>query len=432
MNATTWFILGLAVAVVSFLIYRIVDLLQLSHIKKAPQPQDLEKLTAKIYEKKRQNKIKRTNKIFWKGTVSWGVQLAYALAMPFTISYLHKQHDLSPGTIYTSLMVASFLLNLLLSKLFTLWTLAPPFACRAREHERVLRLGNVAWQAWGVVAWAGPVYFLYPAFGAYGWVGSVLFTFLSQLAQLVFFIYTMKKRATPYQEYKGLSKEFKESLHTYLQGQEMDDEEVGVVEGMKVGPNAFATSLSDYYRQIVLTKELVEGYPDPANPDFTLKLEDDTLESVVSHEVGHIVNHHVEKMIFFGFVVSALSTIAVYHLFSNIELIREVFGFLSHQFPNIAKTDTRLSLYFGQALLNVLLVYPMTFIMISLVRRNEVQADTHLLETNGCKNGKDFFHQIRHIAPVPNNPLWDRCNSTHPAPHLREERMKKHEEQHCK
>ena len=112
--------------------------------------------------------------------------------------------------------------------------------------------------AWGVASWGVPVYFLWEFFGKAGWIGSVLSIFIAQIIQLAVFIYTVKRMATPYQQYPELSDAFKRNLHEYLESQAFRDDEVGVLKGKKLGPNAFATSLGGY-RQIVLTEELIKG-----------------------------------------------------------------------------------------------------------------------------------------------------------------------------
>ena len=118
----------------------------------------------------------------------------------------------------------------------------------------------MGWQAWGILSWAVPTYFFYQFFGVQGWIGSVLCMVVSQLIQLVVFIYNIKKKAIPYEQYDGLSAEFKASLHKYLQSQGIRDDEVGIIQNMKVGPNAFATSLTGWYRQIVVTEEMIKNY----------------------------------------------------------------------------------------------------------------------------------------------------------------------------
>ena len=415
-----WLLGAGIIGLVGFFIYRWIDLRQLKHIGNATQPTDLEGMTTDLYEKKRKRKKSRFWKMFLSRTFSWGLQFVYVIVgMPFLVGYAKAY--LSDGLVYMGLMGIGWLLNMFLTKIFSLWTPALPF--RFHVQGRSWQKGLMIWQAWGMVAWAGPVYFL-ATLGPTGWMGSVAFLWVSQILQLVFFIYTTKKKLTPYQQYEGLSDAFKENLHTYLQSQDISDDEVGVLSGMKMGPNAFATGIFGY-RMIAMTEELVKGYQDPTNSDFILKLSDESLESVIAHEVGHIKGYHVLKSVAFGAFFSSLTTIAIYYLFSKGGL------FSPHQFLFASDTGAQIFSFYGQSLFNVMLMYPLTFIMISLTRKHEWEADTHLLNTNGCKKGYEFFHQIRHIAPVSNDPLWDRCNSTHPAPEIREKRMKKWSEEHC-
>jgi Zn-dependent protease with chaperone function len=425
----------MALGFVAYLLYRWVDIKQYGFIGEAKQPGDLEKITSEIFEAKRKRKRRRTFGHIIKGTMTWGIQALYIFPGMFFLVVFLQQKEISDGFIYNALMVVTFLVNMLLSKMFAVWAPSRPYACRAYKHESIWRPGNMAWQAWGILSWAVPTYFFYSMYGAQGWVGSVIFMTLSQIVQLIFFIYQLKQKAIPYQEYEGLSDTFKSNLQAYLKTQGIDDKEVGVMQGMGVGPNAFATSITGWYRQIVMTEELIKGFQDPTNPAFTMKLGEDTLESIVAHEVGHVKHHHVEKSMFFGVFFSAVVTIAVYTIFSHItpKDLTTIFGYIAPagwQFK--ADTTQQLMLYWGQSMFNIMLTYPLTFIMLGITRGNEYQADTHLLETNGCKNGQDFFHQIRHIAPVPNLPLWVKCNHTHPDAHDRETRMIEWSDKHCK
>ncbi|BBM87754.1 M48 family metallopeptidase [Candidatus Uabimicrobium amorphum] len=414
-----WLTFLVAFGAVSFLIYRIVDFLQYMHVNKFTKPDDIT-MNEDVFKKKRQRKGSRSMKLLWKGTSSWGAQLVFIASIPFLV-YWFNQKGISDGYVYMILIGLSFVLNLTLSKLFPLWTPARPYACRAFQHEKAIQPGNMAFHFWGVVSWSVPAYFFWEYFQVNGWIGSVFFIIISQLIQVVIFIYSIKKSAIPYLEYPGLSDNFKKNMQKYLKEHGMKDSEVGVLR-MNMGPNAFATSLAGY-KQIVITEELIQGYKDPTNPDFTLKLSEDTIEAITSHEVGHIRHHHVEKGIAMGILISSAVTIAVYHLFSadpsNYVLFKE-------------GTSQQLLLYWGQCIFNTMLVYPITFITLLVSRRKETQADTYLLNTNGCKNGKDFFHQIRHIAPVNNLGLWHSCNGTHPAAHEREQRMLEWEKEHCK
>lgn len=414
-----WLTFLVAFGAVSFLIYRIVDFLQYLHVNKFPKPDDL-KINEEVFNKKRQRKGSRSMQLLWKGTSSWGAQVVFITSIPFMV-YWFNQKGVSDGYVYMILIGLSFVLNLMLSKLFPLWTPARPYACRAFQHEKAIQPGNMAFHFWGVVSWSIPAYFFWEYFKVNGWIGSVFFIVISQLVQVFIFIYSIKKSAIPYLEYPGLSNNFKKNMQKYLKEHGMQDSEVGVLR-MNMGPNAFATSIGGY-KQIVITEELIQGYKDPANPDFTLKLSEDTIEAITSHEVGHIRHHHVEKGIAMGILISSAVTIAVYHLFSadpsNYVLFKE-------------GTSQQLLLYWGQSIFNTMLVYPITFMMLFISRRKETQADTYLLNSNGCKNGKDFFHQIRHIAPVDNLGLWHSCNGTHPPAHEREKRMLEWEKEHCK
>lgn len=416
-----WLIGACIVAFVGFAIYRWIDWLQIRHIAKVEMPTDLEKMTEEIYEKKRKSKSKRAWKNFVKVSASWGVQFGYILGgMPLLV-IVAKNAKFSDGTIYMGLIVISWLLNMLMSKVFSLWT--PTLLWANRPHsESIWKLNNMAFQAWGVVSWAGPVYFL-AQYGAKGWYGSVAWLWVSQVLQLLVFIFSIKKKAIPYQDYKGLSDGFKASLKKYLAGQGLRDDEVGVIQGMGVGPNAFATGIFGY-RQMIMTEELIKGFNDPSNPNFEFKLGDDSLEAIVAHEVGHIKGRHVMKALFVGALFSSITTVLVYFIFASKAIPPDYFFFDRN-------TSSQIFAYFGQSFFNIVITIPLNFMMISLIRYNEYEADTHLLNTDGCKNGKDFFHQIRHVAPVPNHPMWDRCNATHPAPHTREKRMIEWEKEHC-
>jgi Zn-dependent protease with chaperone function len=413
---TTILVLGL----LSFAFYRVVDLWQTRFVAQYKQPDDL-KLSAKVYLDKRERKRARSMQLFWKGSVSWLVQAIYVCLVPFAIVVFHGW-KLSYGWIYAILIVTGFLMNMLISKLFPLWTPTRPFICRGYQHEHVWNKGNLAFHAWGVASWTIPVYFLWDAFAQNGWIGSVVFIVISQLLQVFVFIYVIKRAAIPYQQYPDLSAQFKENLHHYLQSQGLRDDQVGVLAETEMGPNAFATGILGY-KQIVLTDELIKGYPDPTNPQFTLKLSDDTLEAITAHEAGHLHHHHITKGLFWGILLQAVVTIAVYHLFSGDP--RQYLLF--HE-----NTTHQLLLYWGQSIFNVMLVYPITFMMLYLSRRKEWEADTFLLTTNGCKNGADFFYQMRHLAPIANADIWHACNGTHPAPEEREQRMRKWAAEHCK
>jgi hypothetical protein len=160
-QAQSWYAILLAIGIVSFLIYRLVDFLQIRYVKKFPMPGDLEKLTNEVYEKKRKRKKARSVKLFWKGASSWLVHTIFVLAaipMLITISYHYK---LSSGVIYILLMVAGFIINMLLSKLFPPWSPAKPYACRAFQNERTWQPANMAMQAWGIASWAVPVYYFW-------------------------------------------------------------------------------------------------------------------------------------------------------------------------------------------------------------------------------------------------------------------------------
>lgn len=408
-----WIDALLALGVVAYLAYRVADWLQVEFVKNAPQPSDLEQLTAEIYRDKRERKRERSAKMLWKGSFSWILQVGYALVgIPVCVYLL--QSKLSYGSIYLVLIGFSFLLNMLLSKMFTLWTPSRPFACRDFHGDRVWTLRNMAFQAWGLSIWVVPVYFCWSFYQSNGWVGSVLFLIIGQIVQVIIFIYSIKNAAIPYQNYPGLSEQFKSSLHAYLQKQNMRDSEVGILSGMDMGPNAFATGLFGY-RQIILTEDLVKGYQDPGNPKFTLQLRDDTLEAITSHEMGHIKHYDVEKGIILGTFISSAVTIVVYYLFAARPEQYLLFA---------AGTSQQILLYWGQAIFNAMLLYPLTCLMMYLKRRQEYLADTFMLETNGDKNGHDFFHQMRHIAPVENHSLWHSLNMTHPPAQQREERIK--------
>jgi len=420
--AEKWFFIPTILGIVGFLFYRFADYLQHKHTQGATQPTDLKQLTPEVYAQKKARKLKRTSSAVWKNSLAWGLQFGYVLlGIPTLINLLIAQ-KWSPGTIYTTLGIMGWVLNMLISKMFSLWSPTLPFIPHAHNPRKTWTFGNAAWQAWGIASWSLPAYFFFATLQQNGWVGSIAMIWVSQLIQLVIFIYTIKKQAIPYQQYPGLSSEFKANLHTYLEKQGFRDDEVGVLKGLKMGPNAFATSLTPGFRQIVMTEELVEGFRDPQNPNFKLKLDDSALEAVISHEVGHIKNHHVPKSIFWGGLFSSITTFAVYQVFGAKG------GFVLFD----AETSRQLTMFWGQSVLNVTLVFLLNFIMIGIIRGNEYQADTHLLETNGCKKGDQFFHQIRHIAPVPNHPLWDRCNATHPAPEDREQRIKEWQSKHCK
>lgn len=417
----------------AFLLYRWIDVRQYGFIGDVKRPEDLEDISPTVFENKRKSKRSRTWKHIFKGTMTWGIQALYIFPAMFFLMAFLQQKELSDGIIYNILMVATFIVNMLVSKLFAVWAPTRPYACRTYQRESIWRPGNMAWQAWGIVSWAVPTYFFYAMYGVDGWVGSVAFMTISQIVQLIFFIRNLKQKAIPYQEYEGLSATFKGNLQTYLQSQGIDDSEVGVIQGMGVGPNAFATSITSWYRQIVMTEELIVGFTDPNNPEFTFKLDEDTLEAVIAHEVGHVKKHHVEKSVFFGVLFSGLVTVAVYTIFSHIKAqhLNFILSYVADGWKLKSDTSQQLMLYWGQSLFNAMLTYPLTFVMLSITRNNEHQADTHLLETNGCKNGHDFFHQIRHIAPVPNLPAWERCNHTHPPAHEREKRMLDWKDEHC-
>ncbi|MCB9637472.1 MAG: M48 family metalloprotease [Myxococcales bacterium] len=420
--AEKWFSIPALIGVVGFLLYRIADFLQHQHTKAATQPTDLEKMTPEIFEQKKKRKLKRTSGALWKNTLSWGLQFGYVIGGIPGIFNLLEARGWSSSSIYTALGVIGWIFNMLVSKMFSLWTPALPFMPHAHNPRKTWTFGNAAWQAWGVASWSVPAYFFFSAMQQNGWVGSVAMIWVSQIIQLAIFIFTIKKQAVPYQQYAGLSPEFKTNLHAYLEKQGFNDAEVGVLKGLKMGPNAFATSLTPGYRQIVMTEELVEGFRDPQNPNFQLKLDDSALEAVIAHEVGHIKNYHVQKAIFWGGLFSSITTIAVYQIFGAKGAEFFIFD---------ANTSRQITMFWGQSILNVTMMFLLNFIMIGVIRGNEYQADTHLLETNGCKKGDQFFHQIRHIAPVTNHPLWDRCNATHPAPEVREARIKEWQSKNC-
>ncbi|MEM1008027.1 MAG: M48 family metallopeptidase, partial [Myxococcota bacterium] len=383
--------------------------------------EDLEQLSDEVWQKKKQRKVQRSRKNLWKNIAVWGVQFGYVVGgIPLFANMLLAKF--SPGTTYTVLSVAGWLLNMGLSRMFSLWAPTLPFMPHAHNPRKVWTFGNALWQGFWVASWTAPTYFFYSAMSTNGWIGSVAMLWVSQIVQLAIFIFTIKKQAIPYQKYEGLSDNFKGNLHQYLKSQGFEDHEVGVLKGLKMGPNAFATGLTSGYRQIVMTEELVKGFQDPQNPDFELKLSDDALESVIAHEVGHIKNYHVQKSVLLGGIISSFTTILVYSVFGRK-------GLDSILFDDAA--TPQLLMFWGQSILNITLVFLINFVMIGMIRGNEYQADTHLLETNGCKKGHEFFHQIRHIAPVNNHPVWDRLNSTHPAPHLREKRIRDWQKEHC-
>jgi len=416
-----WFALLLIVGVIGFIVYRIADWLQVGFVKGFPQPEDLEKLPKGVYESKRRRKMVRSRKSFWKGIINWLLQIVIIiLGMPMLVVFLFKQ-GLSYGWIYGILVVLGYILNLLFSKYFSLWTPASLRTDTSKTTRSIWTKGNLFFHAWGIVSWSGPAYVFWSYYETNGWIGSVISMIITQTIQLVVFIYTVKNSAIPYQEYEGLSKEFKQSLQKYLQDQGIRDDEVGVLAGSKMGPNAFATGLLGY-KQIVLTEELIKGYKDKGT-DFVLKLGDNTLEAIVAHEIGHIKNHHIEKSIAVGTLVSSLVTVGVYHLFSANPTTYFFFD---------QTTTHQILLYWGQSIFNLMLLYPLTFFMMTRAQQNEYEADTYMLETNGCNNGQDFFHQMRHIAPVPNHPLWHACNMTHPDPYVREQRMTEWTKEHCK
>lgn len=424
----------MAIGLIAFLFYRWTDVRQLSFISGAKRPEDLEKLNEEVFLKKRSGKRKRTFSHLFKSTFNWGGQALYIFPGMFFVIVFLQQKNISDAFIYNALMVITFVMNMLISRLFGLWNPGRPYACRAYTKESRWRPGNMAWEAWGIVSWAVPTYFFYSVYGASGWVGNVIFLTISQVIQLLFFIYNLKQKAIPYQEYEGLSDAFKASMQAYLKSQGIKDNEVGVMKGMGVGPNAFATSFTGWYRQIVFTEEIITGFQDPNNPEFQFKLGEDTLEAIIAHEVGHVKYHHVERSVAMGILFSSLATIAVYSIFTSLTA-KDINSLLAYVAPAAwqlkGDTSQQLMLYWGQSLFNIMLTYPLTFVMLSITRGNEWQADTHLLETNGCRNGQDFFHQIRHIAPVPNLPVWHTCNQTHPPPHEREKRMIDWHDEHC-
>ncbi len=412
-----WFGVLCVVGLLGFFVYRIADFLQIRFVQNYSKPTDLD-LSDDIYNGKKERKLQRSKSGLWQGMTSWvGKGLFIFFGIPILVVFLANL-GLSYTWIYIVLIVLSFLLNLLFSKLFSIWT--PARLAADYPANQTTRVGNLTFQAWGIVTWAGPMYAFWYFYQSNGWVGSVITLFVSQIIQLLFFIYTIKKIAIPYQEYPGLSAEFKQNLHQYLESQGLQDKEVGVLTGQEE-PNAFATGLFGY-RQIIMTEGIIQGYTDPANPNFTLKLRDDTLESIVAHEVGHIKLHHIEKSIFVGTLISSLVTVAVYTLFSN-PLMFPIF---------LETTGQQIMLYWGQSLFDIMLMYPLTFLMMGMARYNENQADSHLLATHGHKHGYDFFYQIRHIAPVANDLFWHDCNMTHPEPHIREKRMRDWEKDHAK
>lgn len=411
-----WFGILCIVGLLGFVIYRIADMLQIGFVKNYPRPTDLEKLSESVYLGKRERKTSRSWAGLWQGLVTWSFKAGFVvLAIPWVVFYL-ALWGLSFTMIYWVLVIITFLLNLLFSKMFSLWT--PARLAADYPAADTFTKGNLAYQAWGVVTWAGPMYGFWYAFQNNGWIGSVITLVIFQMLQLWFFIYTLKRAVVPFQKYEGLSQSFKKNLHTYLEKQGLTDDQVGVLVGM-AEPNAFATGLFGY-SQIVITEGLIKGYEDPANSEFVLKLQDDTIEAIVAHEVGHVKNHHIEKSIFVGTLVSSVVTVAVYQLFADSTL-----------YPMfIPATDQQILIYWGQSVFDVMLMYPLTYLMMSIARRNENQADQHMMETCIRKNGHDFFHQIRHIAPVVNHPFWHDCNMTHPEPHIREEKIRKWDEEH--
>ena len=417
-----WFLIPMLLGSIGFLIYRYADYLQLRHAEAATQPDDLKQITPEIFADKKKRKITRSRKLLWKNTFTWGFQLGYvAGGIPLGINIM-KAQGFSTGTIYTTLSVVGWLLNMAFSRMFSLWTPALPFMPHAHNPRKTWTFGNAAWQAWGVAAWAVPAYWFFSALEQRGWVGSVAFLWISQIVQLAVFIFVVKRSATPYQQYEKLSPEFKTNLQSYLKSQGFRDDEVSVLKGLKMGPNAFATSLTPGYRQIVMTEELIQGYSDPQNPKFQLKLSDSALEAVIAHEAGHILKYHVQKSIFWGGLISSITTILVY----------QIFGAKGDFVIFDTDTSRQLTMFWGQSIFNLCLVFLINFFMIGVIRGNEYEADTHLLDTNGCKEGDQFFHQMRHIAPVPNHSFWDRLNSTHPAPEDREARIKAWQKEHCK
>lgn len=412
-----WFLALCTVGVLSFIVYRIADILQINFVKKYPQPKDLEQLTEDVYLGKRERKTKRAWSALRQGFLTWSFKVAFIiLAIPWIVYYL-AIWGVSFNMIYWALIIMTFLLNLLFSHMFSLWT--PARLASDYPAVSTLAKGNLLYQAWGVVTWAGPMYVFWGMFRNNGWIGSIITMVIFQMIQLFFFVWTIKKAAIPYQKYDGLSPEFKKNMRDYLMSQGLSDDELAILPNQEE-PNAFATGLFGY-RQVILTEGLIKGYEDPTNSNFTLKLREDTIEAIVAHEVGHIRKHHVEKSILLGTFISALVTIAVYQLFAD-----------SSIYPMfMPETDQQILIYWGQSVFNVMLMYPLTYLMMSVARANERQADQHMLETNGCKNGHDFFHQIRHIAPVVNHPFWHDCNMTHPEPHIREEAILKWDEEHC-
>ncbi|NUM34907.1 MAG: M48 family metalloprotease [Candidatus Brocadiae bacterium] len=416
-----WFAFLFIIGLIGFVVYRIADWLQIGFVKTFPQPEDLKKLPEAVYESKRRRKMSRAYKSFWKGIANWLIQvLITVLAIPMVVVFLFKQ-GITYGWIYIILIAFGYILNLLFSKYFSLWTPASLRTDTSKTSQNVLSKGNLIFHAWGIISWSGPAYLFWSYYETNGWVGSIFSMILSQTIQLLIFIYTIKKSAIPYQEYDGLSKEFKKSLQKYLQDQGLRDDEVGVLENSKMGPNAFATGLFGY-KQIILTDELIKGYKDKGT-DFVLKLGDNTIEAIVAHEMGHLKNHHIEKSIAIGTFISGLVTVGVYHLFSS----NPTSYFFFEQ-----STTHQILLYWGQAIFNLMLLYPLTFFMMTRAQSNEYEADSYMLETNGCKNGQDFFHQMRHIAPVSNHPFWHSCNMTHPDPYVREVRMIEWTKEHCK
>ena len=181
-----WLTFLVAFGAVSFLIYRIVDFLQYLHVNKFPKPDDL-KINEEVFNKKRQRKGSRSMQLLWKGASSWGAQVVFIASIPFMV-YWFNQKGVSDGYVYMILIGFSFVLNLMLSKLFPLWTPARPYACRAFQHEKAIQPGNMAFHFWGVVSWSVPAYFFWEYFKVNDWIGSVFFIVISQLVQVFIFI----------------------------------------------------------------------------------------------------------------------------------------------------------------------------------------------------------------------------------------------------
>lgn len=401
------------IGVLAYIIYRIVDLLQFQFVKSAPQPEDI-KIPEEVYKAKRARKAARTWKGFSKNASSWLVQFAFIfMLVPFLVQFLSEK-GFSYMVIYYVIMIGSFLVNMFMSKWFSIWTPAWPFVDRNFSREAVWRKENMMYQFWGVASWGIPAYYFWEHLEVQGWIGSVIMIVVSQLIQVFIFIWSIKKTAIPYLEYDGLSDQFKSNLKEYLQKNGMADSEVGVLVKSGMGPNAFATSMLGY-KQVIMTEELIQGFQDPQNPDFTLKLGEDTIEAIIAHEVGHINHHHVEKGMAFGILMSSIVTIVTYNLFSADPSSYLLFS---------KETSQQIMLYWGQSIFNLLLMHPITFLMMGISRSNEYQADSYMLNTAGCKNGHDFFYQIRHVAPVRNHSAWHTCNMTHPPAHIREKRIR--------